>query len=71
MADLNPNLRINLHDIFRDKFGDFREIQRYEITKVDTTKEPPLIFLRNLSTNVVQKRSPEQVNLFFIKETIF
>jgi len=71
MADLNPNLKINLHDIFRDKFGDFRNIQRYEVVKLRTTQEPPLIFLRNLATNITQPHSMEEIQLYYIKENIF
>lgn len=68
MADLNSNLSINVHDIFKDKFSDHRYARRYEVMKVQTDSFPKLIFIRDLENNVVQKRSPEEINLFFIKE---
>ena len=71
MADLNPNLTINVHDIFRDKFADFRYTRRYEVVRVQTDVFPKLIFIKDLENNVVQKRSPEEMNLFFIKENNF
>lgn len=71
MTDLNPNLKINLRDIFRDKFGDPRYLQRYEVVKVNMDNIPRLIFLRNVATNAIVKHAPEQIDLYFIKETNF
>jgi hypothetical protein len=69
MADLSNNFPIPLNSIFRDKFGDFRGIQQYEVVRVDTNVEPPLVWLRNLQTNVVTKESPDNVQLYYIRQS--
>lgn len=67
--DLNQNFKIAIHDIFRNKFISGEIPQKYEIIKYD--QDLKIYHLRNIATNVVSKHSPEQVQIFFIKETSF
>jgi len=68
MANLDPNFTINLRDIFKYKFMDNTIPETLEVIKVDTAKEPPLITLKNIATGKVVLHSPEEVQIYYIKQ---
>ncbi len=67
MPELNPNFKINLHEIFTDKFTSGEIVSQYEVVRIDTPQN--IIFLRNVATNQVTKHSSEQIEIYYSKQS--